>query len=55
MSALEDRLEAVTDPDDEDVVAGVLEALLDESPGSIADAKHSKTLQTQWSGNYMHL
>ena len=45
MSALEDRLEAVTDPDDEDVVAGVLEALLDELPGPIADAKHSKTLR----------
>ena len=45
MSALEDRLEAVTDPDDEDVIAGVLEALLDELPGPIADAKHSKTLR----------
>ena len=45
MSALEDSLEAVTDPDDEDVIAGVLEALLDELSGPIADAKHSKTLR----------
>ena len=42
---LETRLESCKEPDNEDVVAGILEAVLDELPAPIAEAKHSATIK----------
>jgi hypothetical protein len=42
---LEDRLEAVTTPEDEDVVAGIIGALLDELPGPISEKKYAALIK----------